>query len=1510
MDNDIILENVSNMLINIGYYEKVIVNNIDQIHRDIIRTMFKNLDNDDIYFLFAVSYIVIDKIKNLFYENIEEELYKNNNRDFKALLLLLLPYYDEEEIKYDQITRLQDLILNVSNLNPNMFNDESMDKFKKQYIPQSNIVIDLLNQDYEINGHIYYYIYNNLLSLLETLDIISGKLYVNWINIFPIIDYKNSNIYKKTMKEIQNFDIDKYKGTLYIGEFYNVLRNVYYEDIKKIKWLLFMKNNKYYIEIINEQIDLILKYNSYEELNTNEIIIFKKIKEIDLNVLKNIIIYLVNNYTYRRTLDYNLNKPFFINIDYDAIDNDFNKNDLIKIDEITQDMVNNFMEKTDIIHIWNYLKETIITFKNTIYSKKIISKNKVMLNTYNIGDISLKNIYNIAKSISHDQNWVLLPIKYNALNREQQILFFNRLNNKIDFTNWVKLYKNYLLTNEFIQGISYTSYINNIKNKWDNIKYDLIWEYLSVNGLLSEFKINNTSSLSIKEYNNCNYFLTNDTYENLNKIKLVNYEDNYLNYLTKKQKWYTFYAMNWIAQIGFFHKYLNHNVLFITGATGQGKSTQIPKLLLYATKMLDYKNNGTVICTQPRIGPTENNAKQISLQLGLPIEEYSHDFNQYIKTNNYYVQYKDQIDQHFQTQNNHPTLKIVTDGTLLVELIKNPLLKKQYYDIRENNYIYSYDNLYDIVIVDEAHEHNKNMDIILTLMRYTIFYNNSIKLIIMSATMEYDEPIFRNYYSIINDNLIYPIRTPQYNIMSTNIEEFNSNLLDRRFHISPPGETTQYKINEIYTPQYKNPIDIVKKILLESNFGDILLFELGEKEINKIVSQLNIILPSNVIALPYYSKLDPKYKYIIENINVEIKNLQISKNKVSEYWGYNYIESFDLPKNTYNRCIIVATNIAEASITIPSLKYVIDNGKSKVSIYDDKTGTTSLVIEDISESNRKQRKGRVGRVSDGTVYYLYEKNAKLNIKQKYNITNEELTEIIPQLLTNTYDDLELIPTKYIPVNNIKYYNNINDNNEVKDLYFYKMNIHDIFTKQYHCLTNKYNDLNVKIDNSLIKLINGYSYDTLVDTKGTFYIIHPLENHFERNILYKIIDQNIIITDNNTNYYSKNLNQSYDSFNSRLISNLFYIKCSSYYYKFLICNDGVNTIRSELADIILDFNKIINNVEDSITLLCSIGYKSFDIVLPLLYYMKNFTIKNNDTNIEYIIDLIKNFKQTFKHLLIFSISDITTVDASFLINRFKNDINIIIKKYLNSKLTLKYKDWTILNDLYNSGNINTNTGYYKMLNKISILQNQTIYEFKKYEEDIKKWCISYNIKYEIFSSFLVKYSSKLIDIITFNKDYNSMYKKISPIDFFKFYSTSFLKNLSDNQYEKYIKPFILAKPLNIAFRNNYMYYSQIEYDTYYINNMENNNDIIFYFDKILKDKNLEVSITNRIKITWLDAFFIYINNITQNKDYSYTKQKVIQELNNKLISFPFFDINLPNLNNYFRLLLKKIEKNNF
>ena len=126
----------------------------------------------------------------------------------------------------------------------------------------------------------------------------------------------------------------------------------------------------------------------------------------------------------------------------------------------------------------------------------------------------------------------------------------------------------------------------------------------------------------------------------MQNIQNIYDEYSYFDLLVKKQLWPLFYAMDWICQISFFQHYIFHQVLYVTGATGQGKTTQVPKLFLYALKVVDYKTHGKVICTAPRIIPLLDNSTRISEELGVPIKMLSNLSSIKIKTNIFYFQYQ------------------------------------------------------------------------------------------------------------------------------------------------------------------------------------------------------------------------------------------------------------------------------------------------------------------------------------------------------------------------------------------------------------------------------------------------------------------------------------------------------------------------------------------------------------------------------------------------------------------------------------------------------------------------------------------------------------------------------------------------------------------------------------------------------------------------------------------------------------------------------------------------------
>ena len=374
--------------------------------------------------------------------------------------------------------------------------------------------------------------------------------------------------------------------------------------------------------------------------------------------------------------------------------------------------------------------------------------------------------------------------------------------------------------------------------------------------------------------NNCFYYLTELPYKHDSNLLFSNKEN-----IGNKTGWFTLYALDWISQIGFCHKFINQRISYITGATGVGKSTQVPKLYMYYLKAIDYLSNGKVVCTQPRQAPTRKNAETVSKELGLPIFDVSGMKD--IDTNNYYVQMKFKNKQHIANVN-HLSLKYLTDGTLVQELTDISPLFKRYIPSKSEDRQIANANLYDVIIIDEAHEHGKNMDVLLTIMRDYCYFNPSLRLVILSATMDDDEPVYRRYYRDINDNKRSPIDT---RIRDLGLDRIN---IDRRFHISPPGYGTNFPIEEIYRPQ-GDVYDTVREIIKDGMKGSILIFQPGEADIVELVSKLNEETPANVLAIPFYSSLKDDKKKLIEDIDTKYSKIRLSKNENLDLDSQNYL---------------------------------------------------------------------------------------------------------------------------------------------------------------------------------------------------------------------------------------------------------------------------------------------------------------------------------------------------------------------------------------------------------------------------------------------------------------------------------------------------------------------------------------------------------------------------------------------------------------------------------------------
>ena len=1115
---------------------------INYIHLD-IDYIFPILNNTEKNLIKEMMISLLVLIYARFHFSDETQFFKqlsdNNNQDIRMILFLLFPYIND-----DNNFKIHKSIINLKDLSV---------KEKNEY--KTNIQFD---RYFNKNSDTYEYkysiidVYNNYITSYYTIHRCAHHLYCNWQQIIPLTltNYKQSYIYTDTESIIPNHT--SLKG-LDIRDYYHAFINDMYLDILPYKWLIY----EYYDEMNNKDImylEEIINYFDYPIFDIPSIentIIFQNkwfvfIKNDQHDIVYNILLHFnVVAYQYLTDDQYNnivKNNPLLKR----------NSNQIYELDETS---IRNKEEYNSLLlqiynkqefgePIYNFLVDTFNKFSYTWYGKMIFPKRKfgkkdivylkdqtfdsfkqpIYKNSY----VSYKNIYNCIKSLLIIESTPYKIREWDGLSLDIQNTLLNRINT--NSSDWFRISNNLKL--KYNSGINTSSLTSAIFAQIRPMFKELVFHSLISRGILNEFKVKRSKDDVQKSFEGY-YYLTQSKYNDLKTYlrsdkdtDLISYPNDVIKNLSKKQ----LFAMNWLQQIHFFKHFFNQRIMYVTGGTGTGKSTQVPKLLLYGLQLIG-NYSGKVINTQPRINATTGNAERISDELGVPINTYDYIEKKNKQTDSFYVQYSTGNKKHDPLSINNNAaqvssyLKIVTDGTLLQAVRDSPFLKS---GRKENGEFVSEEhNMYDVISIDEAHEHNTNMDLLLTFLRDTVQMNNSLRLVIITATIDLDEPIYRRYYKYINDNLLYPLNNTLINIVFRDTNILNKiikiynipsidNLfldrisLDRRIHIAPPLGSTNYEITEIYTPYpvltYPEAEELgIKKAIevTKTANGDILFFSVTEPAIDRIVTLLNNDsgISSKWIAIPYYRNVSTEWKNIVENINIKIGSIDVNKKDI--LLAIQDKEYRKVSPNTYDKAIIVTTNIAEASITINSLKYVIETGFVNTVSFDPVLEFTNIGPQYITETSRIQRKGRVGRVASGTVYYMYQKDSRKDNIPKYAIT-QSINTLINTLLdyvkegytldTNQNEQIELplLPNtlsstlvnfilkdqyKDTPNNRDQFYSGIFDGNPL---------IHTIDVNNQKLFSLKYR--------------TGYEIENIIDEKGIFYIVHPLETFFKRNVL--------------------------------------------------------------------------------------------------------------------------------------------------------------------------------------------------------------------------------------------------------------------------------------------------------------------------------------------------------------------------------------------------------------------------
>jgi ATP-dependent helicase HrpA len=361
-----------------------------------------------------------------------------------------------------------------------------------------------------------------------------------------------------------------------------------------------------------------------------------------------------------------------------------------------------------------------------------------------------------------------------------------------------------------------------------------------------------------------------------------------------------------------------HRVVVITGETGSGKTTQIPKMCLEAGRGL----SGIIGCTQPRRVAAVSVAHRIAEELG---EEIG-------RSVGYQIRFEDHSG-----RNNY--IKIMTDGILLNEAQNDPYLRR-----------------YDTIIVDEAHERSLNIDFVLGILLTLLRKRRDIKVIITSATID-TEKFSRAFHAPIIEvsGRMYPVDV-RYQPVDHELEE--------------SGETSYVDC----------AVTALEKIMEDRLQGDILIFMPTERDIRETCQLIEAKLDYTAAVLPLFARLP---------------------------WR----EQRRIFEPASKRKIVVATNVAETSITIPGIRYVIDTGLARISEYNPRSRTTSLPVKAISRSSADQRKGRCGRVQNGICVRLFDKADFENrpLFTEPEILRSNLAEVILRMLYLNLGDISTYP---------------------------------------------------------------------------------------------------------------------------------------------------------------------------------------------------------------------------------------------------------------------------------------------------------------------------------------------------------------------------------------------------------------------------------------------------------------------------------------------------------------------
>jgi ATP-dependent RNA helicase DHX37/DHR1 len=424
----------------------------------------------------------------------------------------------------------------------------------------------------------------------------------------------------------------------------------------------------------------------------------------------------------------------------------------------------------------------------------------------------------------------------------------------------------------------------------------------------------------------------------------------------------------------------NNPVVIVKGDTGSGKTTQIPQFLFEAGYgSAEGPSPGMIGITQPRRVAAVSMAKRVSTELG-----------QHGKRVSYQIRFDS-------TASSDTAVKFMTDGILLRELSQDLLLRK-----------------YSVIVIDEAHERSVNTDILIGMLSKIVparmqksKFNpdpKPLKLVIMSATLNIEDFLHEKLFPADMRPPIVEAEGRQHRVTT-------------HFALRSRADYVDEVIEKVQRAHRKLPR------------GGILVFLTGQNEIRQVASQLRALLsPRNSIERQANVNV-PRVDIAANEVPLETEDMELGSSKIDEgrddfdmeiltpsdeeadekefeisddeeddqeataqpagplkskdpYTSVHILPLYSqLPTSEQlkvfdppppgARLIVLATNVAETSLTIPGIRYVFDTGRSKERKYNLDTGVQSFEIDYISKASASQRAGRAGRTGPGHCWRLY-----------------------------------------------------------------------------------------------------------------------------------------------------------------------------------------------------------------------------------------------------------------------------------------------------------------------------------------------------------------------------------------------------------------------------------------------------------------------------------------------------------------------------------------------------------